>query len=368
MEKAVNLQFALLRKSVFVIAFLFAVSWLLTLSALLTVSAARAEVLRDLYSANVAVADQSDAALEAAAKLALAEVVVKVSGSFEVLRRPGVREALDSARRQVQQYAYSRDTFSENALNVGIVFDGNWVTELVTQAGGPLWSANRPSVVAWVVLEGPQGRYFLNSETSPKEAAQLQQSFARRGVPLQLPLYDLADTQALSPDEVWRLDGSALRRGSARYAAAHILAGRAAIRSTGELLGDWSYFGQNDRVERTATAPDFAKFAAMGVGMVADDMAARYAIAPSTGEQGAVRMSVSGVFRYADYAGIVGWLESLEIIERANIERIAGDRLDLVLHARADAAQLAPLIELDKRLRPEPSAESLFSLRYSWHY
>jgi hypothetical protein len=77
-------------------------------------------------------------------------------------------------------------------------------------------------------------------------------------------------------------------------------------------------------------------------------------------------MSVVGVFSYADYAGIVAWLEGLELIEHANIQRIRGDRVELRLHAQADAGQLAAIIELNKRLVPLTPADPNQPLSYQW--
>ena len=68
----------------------------------------RADVVEDLYWAEVAVADQSSKSLASASRDALSDVLVKASGSESVLRNPVVKEALGEARNQVLQYAYRR--------------------------------------------------------------------------------------------------------------------------------------------------------------------------------------------------------------------------------------------------------------------
>jgi len=328
---------------------------------------AAAEVERDLYAATVPVADQGARALAAGAADALAEVLIKVSGSDEVLRNPAIAEALQGARSQVQQYAYRR-TPGDDALFARFEFDPAYVTGLVVQAGAPLWTANRPPVLAWVVAEGPRGRFFVNPETAPEEAALLLEEFSRRGVPVQLPLFDLADTAAIDPEDVWRLDGIVLRSASARYNVQHIAAGRMVTLSTGAIAGDWSYFSQRDRLDRSINAPDLRGFLRRGVALVADEMAGRYAVAATAAEDSGagVLLSVTGVTAFADYARLVNWLESLELVNRANVERVSGDRLELRINARADAAQLATLIELNERLEPSPQPVGDAALRYRW--
>ena len=76
---------------------------------------------------------------------------------------------------------------------------------------------------------------------------------------------------------------------------------------------------------------------------------------------------------YADYAAIVSWLESLELVEAADVERVSADHIELRLRAQADAEQLATIIELNKRLEPlpvtpivQPGMDPAPRLSYQW--
>ena len=329
---------------------------LLLSALLLALPHAHAAYVEDLYAAEVPVASQSTAVLAAAARDALGQVVVKVSGSSAVLQNPAVIAALARARSQVQQYSYNRAPGPDAGLTARFEFDQAYITDLITRAGLPLWTSNRPLVLAWIVVETPQGREFLNADTMPELTAQVLAQFAHRGVPLQLPLYDLADTAAIAPEEAWQLQGSTLLAASARYKVQDILAGRLATLSTGSVVGDWAYLYGNDRLDRSGSAASTQMFFANGAALVAEEMSARYAVAPSAGSATGVVMSVVGVSTYADYAAIVSWLESLELIDVANVERVRGDRIELRLQAQADARQLAAIIELNKRLEPLPVA------------
>jgi hypothetical protein len=330
---------------------------------------APAEMVRDLYAAQVPVSGQDSRALASASRDAMSEVLVKVTGSEEVLSNPGIATALGEARQHVQQYAYVRDDSRPGELSARFEFDGSYITRLVTEAREPLWTANRPRVLVWMVLERDGERQFVSADTEPELAAELVTAFARRGVPLQLPLFDLADYTALSVDELWRLYQPSLLAASRRYEVEDVLAGRAVALSSGEWVGDWSYlyggYG-GDRLDRSISAPLPAGFLRDGVAMVAEAMAARYAVAPSGNSGDGLRMSVSGVASYADYAAVVSWLEGLELVEHANVERLAGDQLELRLQAQADAAQLASVIELNDRLRPLPPASAQPELAYQW--
>lgn len=326
--------------------------------------AAQTEVVKDLHSAEVPVADRSQDALSAASRDGLAQVLVKVSGSVDVLDNPNIKAILPRSRGYVQQYAYALG--EGNRLLARFEFNETVIANLLTDAGAPLWTANRPPVLAWVVVETPAGRQFLGPETDPVLASELLATFSRRGVPARLPLFDLADASALTTGVAWRQDADALQAASARYGVNDILSGRVVVLSNGSWAGDWAYLAERNRIDRSVTADSAASFMQAGVAMVAEDMASRYAVEPTRVAGGDIIMSVSGVNSYADYAGVVSWLEGLELIEHANIERISADQIQLRLVAQAGSSQLASIIELNQSLVPLPVPQRDGELAYRW--
>ena len=337
----------------------------LTLVALLLIgNAALAEVVSDLHSARVPIENQSSAALANAAQDALAEVLVKVSGSKDVLSHPDVVAALPKARTHVQQYVFSRDSGPEGALYARFEFEASYVNGLLTNARLPLWTANRPRVLVWMAAELDGRRQFVSLAETPELAAQLVSEFERRGLPVQLPLFDLSDATAISVDDVWKQRGATIQSASARYDVQDILVGRGVVVSSGAWNGDWSYLYGSHRMDRSSRAPLAAGFMRDGVNLAAEEMASRYAVAATGVANDRVQMVVNGVYEFSDYTAIVSWLESLELIEHANIQSISGDRVEFGLDAAADAAQLASIIELNDRLLPVESLPD--QLVYQW--
>lgn len=323
------------------------------------------ELVRDLYVAEVVVEDRSAAELARASGEGLAQVLVKVSGTREVLALPEIESALKTARNQILQYSYSRTGRSPDALAARVEFDPGQVRGLLAAAGAPLWTANRPAVLVWLVQDAGGERSFVNADTAPELADGLIEAFQRRGVPLRFPLFDLTDTAALSPDEAWQLPVPLLQAASKRYGVTEILAGRVAVLSSQDRVGDWAYLAGDNKLNRTVTRANAEEFIAEGVALVVEDMAARYAVAATGPAEGGLSMTVSGVASYADYAGIVSWLESLELIERASVTGIRGDTLSLQLTAQADAGHLATIIELNPRLTPATAGAGV-ELSYRW--
>ena len=337
----------------------------LALAALLLAgNGALAEVVRDLHSASVPIENQGSKALASASQDALAEVLVKVSGSKDVLAHPDLVAALPNARSHVQQYAFSRDSGPDGALYARFEFEATYVNGLLTSARLPLWTANRPRVLVWMVVELDGRRQFVSLAETPEIAAQLVAEFERRGVPIQLPLFDLSDATAIAVDDVWRQRGSTIQAASNRYNVQDILVGRGVVVSSGAWTGDWSYLYGNHRMDRSSSAPLAAGFMREGVNLAAEEMASRYAVAATGVADDRVPMVVSGVYEFSDYTAIVSWLESLELIEHANIQSISGDRVEFGLDAAAGAAQLASIIELNERLQPVESIPD--QLVYQW--
>ncbi|WP_167854993.1 DUF2066 domain-containing protein [Mangrovimicrobium sediminis] len=324
----------------------------------------RADVVPGLYAASVAVSDQGEAALAAGAREALSEVIVKVSGSPAALDDPTVREALAGARKQVQKFSFRRDDNADTGLSARFEFDSGYVSRLLAAAGLPLWTANRPRVLVWAAVESAGERRFVNPADTPELAAELLDAFQRRGVPAQFPLFDLGDATALGLEDIWAQDMDAVLAASARYALADVLVGRAVEVSNGKWLGDWNYLSGLERRDRSLDAPTPPDFFAGGVGLVAEDMAARYAVAPTGENDGQVRLVVLGVQDFADYAAIRNWLQGLELISDASVASIDGERTEFTLTALADADRLAQIIELNRRLQPlDPTGQRL---EYQW--
>jgi uncharacterized protein len=344
------------------------------LSTLLAAIPLQAEILSDLYSAQVKVGNQGEAALAAGARTALGQVLVKASGSPGLLQHDTVKEELRNARNYVQQYAYSRRESTDgegDELWARFEFSPSFVTTLIKRVGAPLWTANRPMVLVWLVIDEQQSdRYFVHEAIAPDVTAQLIQAFSYRGVPARLPLFDLTDTAGLSLEDAWQMQSVVVQAASSRYDVEDIVVARVAEVSDGKFVGDWNYLRGAQRIERSISAKTLGEFLRQGVGVVAEDMAGRFAVAASEANADDLVVSILGIDNYSDYAAVVTWMENLELVENATVARIEGGELTLRLQAQADAVQLSTLIELNRRLEPVPgdalNPQAGTELRYQW--
>ena len=113
----------------------------------------RTDVVDWLYHVEVPVATQSASETQAAAAQAFVTVLTRITGLEEIPRNAMVVAALRNPERFYAQYRFVRRpngvagaVDQQTVLEIG--FDPRSVQDLVRSAALPLWSANRPRVLA----------------------------------------------------------------------------------------------------------------------------------------------------------------------------------------------------------------------------
>lgn len=326
-------------------------------------SPALGEIVPDIYTARLSVESRSEGALSKARREGLAQVLVKASGDSLAPTRPGVAAALETPDRYLLSYSFEED---RGAVLLRLDYDERAVQDLLRSSELPLWTANRPSTLAWVVVSEGGRRAFLSPSERPEEGADLARQFEQRGLPLQLPLLDLADTAALSPGEAWRQSSPAIIDASRRYRNAEVLAGRAARTATGRWVGDWRLLYEGRWLSRPVDTATFAEFSAAGADLVAATIAGRYAVRTSGEADRRYQVTLRGVRSYSDFLLARETLAGLETVQRVVPERLLGDQVSLRLEADADITQLAQIIELDRRFVATPAGDGEMGLFYEW--
>lgn len=338
------------------------------LFALIGALPARGEFVAEIDAARIEVPDRSESTLVRARREGMRQVLVKLSGSRDSLQRESISSALREAQRYLIRYSYEEDEDSgpEPRLLLRFEFDGNALRKLLRDAGEPLWTSNRPTVLAWLVYNDGERRRFASQEEAPRLREALNTGFTQRGVPLQQPVYDLIDAERLSPGAAWRQSSAALTAASFRYRDTELLAGRVAELSGGRWVGDWQFLDQGRWLQRQVTAASLEEFVAEGADLAAAALAARYAVVGDDGGDLRYRIRIDGVRSYAQFTALREVLESLVAIERLQPEMLQRDVVVLRVQSAADPEQLARIIELDTRFVPGAAAGAEDELRYRW--
>lgn len=328
----------------------------LVVALLLAASQARAVEVPWLYDVTVPVADQSASARLDAAGRALAELLTRLTGLASVPRNEAVSQALAAPDLYYNQFGFvRREGEDQPGLALELQFVPQAVLNLIREANLPIWRANRPQVMVWLVLDDGSERRILASGSDHPAVEALRERARERGLPLQLPLMDLTDQLSVQPAAVWGRLSQVLMPASQRYGADVVLIGRVRALPDERWAADWELWVEGDyvSVEREAAEPE--ALGRLAADLAADELAGRYAVL----DRGVRRLDliVSDVQGAGDYADLLRYLGGLEFVEQVSVNAAAGDRLGISLFTAASREQLMELFRLDQRLTapPEPA-------------
>ncbi len=308
---------------------------------------AHADLLRNLYDAEVAVADRSAEALSRGTAAALEEVLIRMSGRQDVGRNPTARGALQTARNFLQKYSYRTD---DDQLYLQTRFSDVQVNRLLERAALPVWSANRPPVLVWLLASDGHGLRLAKPETDPEIVAQLAAQARRRGVPLSYPLFDYQDSSLVSLNDIRELNVDRVAAASERYRPGSILIGRISAASETRWQGEWRYLldGIETAVNETAGAGGLAS---APIDLVANQLGAKFAITAWQGANNSTLIGLTGITGFGDYADAITYLESVAGIEHANMVYQSDSKLIVELVMTGTLQKADQFFKLDGKLK-----------------
>ncbi|MCZ6710867.1 MAG: DUF2066 domain-containing protein [Gammaproteobacteria bacterium] len=309
-----------------------------------------AAVVPWLYEVEVAVDDQTSAAIKDASEDALLDLLTRLTGLVHIPRLQAVASALASPDQYYNQFSYvqvetlDEDGLPVNALRLRIAFEPASVLRLIKKAALPIWRSNRPKVVAWVVVEANGSREIVGAGGDSELAAAIQERARQRGLALVLPLLDLEDQLQVDPAAVWGRLSAVLNSASERYQADIVLVGRVQAQADGWAAG-WEFWIDGELKPFAGQSSDLVELGSDGVDFVADELAQRYAVLGRSVRD--IRLVVAGIHAPADYGSLLRYLGRLEFVDHVTLTSVQGDRMGLVLTTRAEPEQLLQMFAVD---------------------
>jgi len=278
-----------------------------------------------LYTAQVPLDQEEDDPRARAYEMALADVLLRVSGS-ELSADVEMMELLfpNPASYVVQFRPGADDT-------LWVSFDGEAVEAVLRQTGQTVWGSDRPLTLIWLAVDWGQGEREIISADDPERSRDEARSIdrnrllrqrvldiaERRGLPVAFPLLDTIDLQSVSFSDIWGGFDEALIAASERYEANSILIGR--IRPASSQRNRWSYyFGGQERT--WSGEPELL------ISLVADLLAAEFAIGANAALE-SVSLTIAGVNSVEAFGAVQNLLSELTLIENFSITEVEGDRI-----------------------------------------
>lgn len=309
----------------------------------------------DMDLIRVPVADYSAEARQQASRIAMRAMVLRVTGSPEVLVDGAVRSLIDQTDRYLSSYAYAE---VDTQVFLDFRFASQAIHNALVEARLPIWGNNRPAVILWLVVSGESGRELANVD---HPLAQYASAVAkRRGVELVLPLGDLQDQMMVDAQTILQQDVESLRTASQRYAVSHniglVLSSRQSMWSGRGLLIESK---QQSALRQTGAAAEVV--VELLVETAINQIAADKIYVPSDTTL-VHRLIVEGQSTLAQTRTLMNVLQELEFVESFVIRSLEPEKLtvDVTTHTREQ-----PLISAISRLS-ELQEDANRLLHYQW--
>ena len=328
------------------IVFLLALSWLAPLSISSTEGT--------FFSIDLEVSSQSEKERISTARTALLRLLTKTTGIKSIPRSEEILAAVDKPEAFYSGFSYKKNDETQG-FTITYDFDENLVLGLIKRSNLPFWWSNRPNVIVWLGLDDGVKK-ILSSSDSHFLKKSLQERAVSRGISVQLPIMDLPDRRLVSYKEVKSGIAYNIDTASDRYAGNVSLVGTAKVSESSldepYFDGSWEFWFGNEHFEVDFKQVTAREGAQIGVDLVADVFAAKFAI--YSGADKTFDWVISGVNDLSKYADLKNYFENLEIIDGFLVRGLARDQIKLRISSRASESKLVELLVREKVIFLEP--------------
>jgi hypothetical protein len=329
--------------------------WLVLIVALLMLPLQlKADVIDDLYVAEVPVKGQDREERQEAIRTGLNQVLVRVTGGNQVLRAPAIKAALAKPSHYVQRFRYQKQELpGETQLVLRVPYDEHVITKLLHDNQMPVWGRTRPAILLWLVVDDRGKRSLIKSDQDDEVHRIVEEQAKLRGLPVRFPLYDLTDRASLTITDIWGNFEDAILQASSRYQTEAILVGRVYQASANRWSGRWTLYSQG-RQRNWQTSGKALEVALLpGISQTTEILAQRYAQVESVTASDQLRVQVQGVNGLPDYNRVVRYLDSLDAVSQVKPQTVSNDAVIFTLTSRRGRVAVSQAIALGHTLATE---------------
>jgi len=304
-----------------------------------------------LYTANVPIDEAQGNPREHAYSMALAQVVLRVSGSTLV----NDAELFEALFPRPAEYVVQFRPGPDDTLFVS--FDGDAVEATLSAAGQTVWGSERPLTLVWLAVDWGQGEREILGATDPDRSSDEARSINRhrmlrqrilniaesRGLPIQFPLLDSEDLANVSFSDIWGGFDEGIIDASQRYEVNSILIGR--VRAESAQRNRWTYHFGSDR-RAWSGEPEIV------IMQIADLLAAEFAIGGDAPLR-SVQLQIAGVGSVDAYGSVQNILAGMNVIDSFVVTLVEGDRISFRVLAHGGAERLARALRFEGLIEEE---------------
>ena len=315
------------------------------------VPTSKAVEVTDLYLVKWPVSDQNNTARWRAALAGFKEVLVRKSGSQQILRDDGVQQAYRKVTSYLQRFEYIHqdDSKGEFPYRISLYFEPRLIDALIRDAKLPLWGSNRPLTILWLAVENENERQIVGANSESPALQVIEDNAIRRGLPLITPLMDLEDELIVTTSDVWGRFSSTINQASQRYFTDSLLIGR--VQAMGEnWRGQFTYISQGKELAFELNSSSQDILIAEMTDKLAELLCTKYCVVEQIGETNEVMLQLSGVNNFVEYKAAEVYLESLSALRKLYLVGIDQHTLEIRISLLGDLESLIKGISLANQM------------------
>lgn len=246
---------------------------------------------------------------------AFTQVLIKVTGNPNVMTLPTVRANLANVTNMVKSYSTSSDPLNPSQTVLAVTFNSSAIQKILTDAGQPMWDAERPKTLIWLVVNNSNSKNtVLDNDAATKQpvAVALTQIARNRGLPIFFPLLDLSDEALISKNanSSAPLTTADMQSLANRYHVDSILAG--VITPEGnQWQAQWRYLLDSAPINWSQDSDTANNIAEQAINTVASTMVAQLAISTISNIQTDALLQINQVSNLQTYSQLSQCLSHL---------------------------------------------------------
>lgn len=174
----------------------------------------QAKPVEDFYRVREPIASQQPAVRDEALKRAVDVLIVRLTGKPDAVNTAALASVRANPQQWITRYGYEGN-------HLAVDFDPATVQAALRQAGLSQWGADRPTLLTWWLTNATEGSQLV---ADGQETANVLKTAAQyRGLPILMPLGDLGEQLAITPEVLQSGSVEPLRAAASRYAADGLL-------------------------------------------------------------------------------------------------------------------------------------------------
>lgn len=307
-----------------------------------------------LYQATAPVADESTSNRKSATKLALIDVLIKLTGDRYIGKSSEINALIEQPDRFVQQFRYQKvineeEPVSESTTELWVQFDETTLNDALRSYGLNIWGKERPSILVWLAYEKNDARRLVSFEENPAYITMLDKAASKRGVSLLFPLLDLEDTSRMKVSDVWGNFKEPIINASQRYQADVVLTGRISQSLPTLWESRWSYYLGNQEMNWTTQGDLDQIVLEEGLNGLVDRLASQYVDTGSTNKE-VIKLVISDINDLNGYAKTLNYLESIQAISDVQVRQVSAGEVTFEVISYGGIDKINQTIALGKTL------------------